>query len=124
MYLSCRNSLYAVLCNVYVNSTGSPSQLDEVSGHTGEAHMSKNFRSPQQTMGCLWGLWPLGVKGSLQATASNELNPYSYKHRKQILLTTWVILEGDSSIAESPYENAAGPVSSQQYCETPRNWLS
>mgnify|MGYP000698689059 CR=1 FL=1 len=72
----------------------------------------------------LWGLWPLGVKGSLQATASDELNPYSYKHRKQILLTTWVILEGDSSIAESPDENAAGPVSSQQYCETPRNWLS
>lgn len=121
----CQNSLYAVLYNVYVNSTGSPpSQLDEVSGHTGEAHMLKNFRSPQQTTGCLWGLWPPGVKGSLQATASNELNPYSYKHRKQILLTTWVILEGDSSVAESPDENAAGPVSSQQYCETLREWLS
>lgn len=99
-YLSCVKTLYAVLYNVYVNSTGSPpSQLDEVSGHTGEAHMLKNFRSPQQTMGCLLGTVALE---SYWATASNELNPYSYKHRKQILLTTWVILEGDSSVAESP----------------------
>lgn len=111
-------TLYAVLCNVCVNSTSSLSQLDEVSGHTGEARVSKNFMSPQKTMGILQELWPLGVKGSVQATASDKLNPHPYKHRKQILLAPWVILEGDSCVAEPSNEHAAPPVSSQQYCET------
>lgn len=91
-YLSCVVTLYAVLCNVCVNSTSSLSQLDEVSGHTGEARVLKNFRSPQKTMGILQELWPLGVKGSVQATASDKLNPHPYEHRKQILLAPWVIL--------------------------------
>lgn len=61
-------------------ATGSPCWLDKVTGHVGEAHVSRSCRKPLVVMG-----GPMGNPepvGGIQLTASQSQGPQSHHGKK------------------------------------------